>query len=149
MEVASPGVESEKQLPVYTTNGGTLHPRLICNLHHSSEKCRVLNPLSQANDGTHLLMAPVSGSYPPEPAQELCCPGILCVFGLPSSMDRECKSRDQRRSWWTYRVGADSGGVSHAGKRVVGFVAVPLACRSCILSQQVQKKPLTKSNTSF
>ena len=127
MEVASPGVKSEVQMPIYTRNRDAPHPSLTCNLHPSSEQCRVFNPLSQANDGTHFLMAPMSGSYPTEPAQELCGPGILCVFGLPSSMDRECKSRDQRRSWWTYRVGADSGGVSHAGKRVVGIVAVLLS----------------------
>ena len=30
--------------------------RHVCNLHHSSRQCWILNPLSEATDGTHTLM---------------------------------------------------------------------------------------------
>uniref|UniRef100_A0A8D1ELI1 Transmembrane protein 182 n=1 Tax=Sus scrofa TaxID=9823 RepID=A0A8D1ELI1_PIG len=36
----------------------TQDPSLVCNLHHSSWQCRILNPLSQARDRTHNLMVP-------------------------------------------------------------------------------------------
>ena len=28
----------------------------ICDLYHSSQQCRILNPLSEPRDGTHILM---------------------------------------------------------------------------------------------
>ena len=48
--------ESELQVPVYTTTTATPNPSLVCNLHHSLQQCRILNPLSLARDRTHLLM---------------------------------------------------------------------------------------------
>ena len=50
MEVPRLGVESEPQLPTYTT--ATAMPGLsrICNLHHSSLQCQIFNPLSEARD---------------------------------------------------------------------------------------------------
>ena len=42
------GVESELQLPAYATAIATPDPRHICDLHHSSQQCRILNPLSEA-----------------------------------------------------------------------------------------------------
>ena len=56
MEVPRLGVTSELQLPVYITATATRDPRLICHLHHSSCQCQILNPLSEARDGTHILM---------------------------------------------------------------------------------------------
>ena len=55
-EVPRLGVESELQLPVYATTTATQDPKLICNLHHSSRQCQILNPLSKAKDQTHVLM---------------------------------------------------------------------------------------------
>ena len=50
------GVESELQLPSYTTATATSDPSCVCNLYHSSRQRRILNPLSGARDGTHILM---------------------------------------------------------------------------------------------
>ena len=50
------GVRSELQLPVYTT--ATAMPGLsrACDLHHSSRQHWILNPLSEAKDGSSILM---------------------------------------------------------------------------------------------
>ena len=58
MQVPKRGVESELQLPAYATATSTARPDLshICNLHHSSGQCRMLNPLSKARDRTCILM---------------------------------------------------------------------------------------------
>ena len=48
MEVPRLGVESELQLPAYVTATATRDPSLICDLHHSSWHCWILNPLSKA-----------------------------------------------------------------------------------------------------
>ena len=56
MEVPRLGVKSELHLPAYTT--ATIMPDLnhVCDLHHSSQQYRLLNPLSKARDQTHILM---------------------------------------------------------------------------------------------
>ena len=43
-------VEWELQLPAYTTATAMQDPSRICDLHHSSWQCRILNPLSGARD---------------------------------------------------------------------------------------------------
>ena len=58
MEVPGLGVESELQLPAYTTVTATQDPSHICNLHHSSQQRWILNSLSEARDGTCILMDP-------------------------------------------------------------------------------------------
>ena len=50
MEVPGLGVELELQLPAYTTANAMPYPSLICDLHHSSQQCRIPNPLSKARD---------------------------------------------------------------------------------------------------
>ena len=50
MEVPRLGVESELQLSAYTTATATWDPSHICDLHHSSQQCQILNPQSQARD---------------------------------------------------------------------------------------------------
>ena len=55
MEVPRLGVESELQLPSYTTAAAMRDPSHVYNLHHSSQQCRILNPLSEARDQTHIL----------------------------------------------------------------------------------------------
>ena len=58
MEVPRLGVESELQLPAYTTATATSDPSSICDLHRSSWQHRILNPLSEARGGTRNLMVP-------------------------------------------------------------------------------------------
>ena len=58
MEVPRLGVQSEVQLPVYTTATATSDPSCIWNLHHSSRQHQILNPLSEARDQTHNFMVP-------------------------------------------------------------------------------------------
>ena len=50
------GVELERQLPVYTTATATQDPSHVCNLHQSSRQRWILNPRSEAGDGTRNLM---------------------------------------------------------------------------------------------
>ena len=55
-EVPRLGVESELQLPTYTTAIAMPDLNHICNLHHSLWQCWILNPLSEAWDQTCILM---------------------------------------------------------------------------------------------
>ena len=56
MEVPRLGVESELQLPAYTTATSTPDQSCVCDFHHSSQQRWILNPLSEARDQTHTLM---------------------------------------------------------------------------------------------
>ena len=56
MEVPRLGVESELQLPAYTTAAATQDWSRVCDLHHSSWQCQILNPLIEAKDRTCILM---------------------------------------------------------------------------------------------
>ena len=55
MEIPRPGVESELQLPAYTTATATPDPSHIHDLHCSLWQRRILNPLSEARDRTRIL----------------------------------------------------------------------------------------------
>ena len=44
------GVESELQLPDYATAIATQDSSHICNLHHSSQQCRIPNPVSKVRE---------------------------------------------------------------------------------------------------
>ena len=48
MEVPMLGVELELHLPTYTTATAMQDLSHICDLHHSSEQCQILNPQSEA-----------------------------------------------------------------------------------------------------
>ena len=52
MEVPRLGVKSEGQLLAYTTASATPDPSHVCDLHHGSWQCWILNPLSEARDQT-------------------------------------------------------------------------------------------------
>ena len=69
MEVLRLGAESELQLPAYTTAIATWGLSRICNLHHSSWQCWIINPLSEARDWTHILMD--TSQLPAEPQWKL------------------------------------------------------------------------------
>ena len=58
MEFPRLGVQSEVQLPAYTTATEIQDPSRVCDLHHSSGQCWILNPLSEARDPTRILMDP-------------------------------------------------------------------------------------------
>ena len=55
MEVPRLGVESELQ-PLATAIIATPDPSHVCNLGLSVQQRQILNPLSEARDGTHILM---------------------------------------------------------------------------------------------
>jgi len=55
MEVPRLGVKSELQLPAYATATATWDPSPVCDLHHSSGQCQILNPPNKARDQTHIL----------------------------------------------------------------------------------------------
>ena len=50
MEVSRLGVESELQLPAYTTATATRDLSHVCHLNHRSRQRRILNPLSKGRD---------------------------------------------------------------------------------------------------
>ena len=56
MEVPSLGVESELQLLAYTTATATQDLSHVCDVHHSSRQCLILNPLSEATAQTLVLV---------------------------------------------------------------------------------------------
>ena len=55
-EVPRLGVESEVQLPAYTTATAMKDPSCVCDLHHSSWQHQILNPPSKARVRIHVLM---------------------------------------------------------------------------------------------
>ena len=58
MEVPRLGVKSELQLLAYASATATEDPSRVCNPHHSSQQCQILNTLSKARDRNHNLMVP-------------------------------------------------------------------------------------------
>ena len=56
MEVPRVGVESELQVPAYTTATAAPDLSRICDLHHSSWQRQIFNPPREARDGTRILM---------------------------------------------------------------------------------------------
>ena len=56
MAVPRLGVESELQLPTYTTATATRDPSCICDLHHSSWQHWILQPLSEGRGRTCILV---------------------------------------------------------------------------------------------
>ena len=54
MEVPRLGVELEPQLPAYFTATATPDPSLICDLHHSSRQCQIINPLRGQESNLYL-----------------------------------------------------------------------------------------------
>ena len=58
VEVSRLEVESELQLLAYTTATAMRDLSFVFDVHHSSQKCQSLSPLSKARDQTHNLMIP-------------------------------------------------------------------------------------------
>ena len=55
MEVPRLRVKLELQLPAYTTATATRDPSCVCEVHHSSQQCWILNPQSKTRDRTRIL----------------------------------------------------------------------------------------------
>ena len=64
MEDGRLGVQSELQLPAYTTATATWDPSRICDLHHSSQQHQIPDPLSEARDRTHILRDTIQICFP-------------------------------------------------------------------------------------
>ena len=62
MEVPKLAVNLELWLQAYTTATATRDPSRVFNLHHSWQQRQILNPLSEARDGTCILMDTMLGS---------------------------------------------------------------------------------------
>ena len=56
MEVPRLGVKWELQLPAYARATATWDLSGICELHHRSRQCQIVDPLSGVRDQTHVLM---------------------------------------------------------------------------------------------
>ena len=56
MEIHRLGLESELHLSAYITATATWDLSYVCNLHHSSQQCQILNSLIKARNRTHILM---------------------------------------------------------------------------------------------
>ena len=63
MEVPRLGVQSDLQLLAYSTATATWDLSTVCDLHHSSWQCQILNPLSKARDRTQILIDPSWSHY--------------------------------------------------------------------------------------
>ena len=59
MEGLKLGVELELQLQAYATATAALGMSHICDLCYSLQQCQILNPLSEAKDGTYILVQTV------------------------------------------------------------------------------------------
>ena len=70
MEVPKLGVELELQPPACPTATATRDPSRVCDLHHRSWPCRILNPQSEARDRTRVLRGTMLACYA-EPGREL------------------------------------------------------------------------------
>jgi len=82
MEIPRPGVQSELQLPAYTTATATWGLSHICDLHHSSQQCRIPDPLSEARDRTCILMDPSWVHFHCSTMGTFSLPFCVCVFVL-------------------------------------------------------------------
>ena len=56
MEIPRLGIESELQLPAYVTATAMQDLSHVCDLHHGSQQCQILNPLREARDRAYNLI---------------------------------------------------------------------------------------------
>ena len=84
MEGPRLGVQLELQMLAYVTATAMLDLSHICNLHHSSHKHQILNPLSEARDPTQALVGFVSLHH------DICSFSVSSPGNPELSGDREC-----------------------------------------------------------
>ena len=63
VEVPRLGVAWELQLLAYTSATATWDLSRVCDLHHSSQQCQILKPLSEARDWTRVFMDASQSSF--------------------------------------------------------------------------------------
>ena len=59
MDIPRLEVKLELQLLGYAPATATPDPNIVCDLHHSSQQCQILNPLSEARDWPHNPTVPI------------------------------------------------------------------------------------------
>ena len=92
-------IESKLQLQAYATVTATWDPSHVSDLHHCSRQQRILNPLSQGRDQTHILMnisqvcnplnnnrIPKSGAFFNILCRDVCFRATECISMQPSRM---------------------------------------------------------------
>ena len=110
MEVPRLGVDSELQPPVYTIPIAMWNLSCVCNLHHSSRQHQILNPLSEARDGTLILMETswirflCATKGTPTHALELNTRLNSPYFLLPSGLFHALMSPDRAPHSWQKRI---------------------------------------------
>ena len=102
MEGPRLGVESDLQLPAYTTATTTQDLSCFCHLHHSSWQCGTLNKLSEARNRTCNLMVPSQIRF-------RCTTGTPQIKVLnPSVSVCFCKTKIELWDVWTLSVVMES-----------------------------------------
>ena len=115
MEVPRLGVESKLQLPACTTATTNQDLSSICNLHHSSQQCKILNPLSEVRDWTCVLTDTIWAHYcwatagTPYLILFIYLVFIYLFFGLFRPVST-AYGGSQARSW----IGAVASGLHHS-----------------------------------
>jgi len=94
MEVPRLEVESELQLLAYTTAAATRDPSCVCNLHHSSWQCQILNPLSKPREVASWILV---GLLLPSHNGNCLWPNILTRLSSPSEIPRNKEKNN--REW--------------------------------------------------
>ena len=88
MEVPRLGIQSELRLPAYARTTAMWDPSGVRDLHHSSQQHRLLNPLSEARDRTHILMDTIR-FITAVPRREL--PVLFCLLSCFPSQSQHRK----------------------------------------------------------
>ena len=124
VEVPRQGVELELQPLGYTTAKAKPDPNHVCDLHHGSQQCQILNPLMKVRDRTCVLMDASQVLFcwatTGTPCLGFChfthgC--LLCLAGsrevLPTaSLPTSTYSSSPPRSSKTCRLGPQAGSLS-------------------------------------
>ena len=122
---------TDPQLPAYTTARATPDPSCICNLYHSSQQCRNLNPLNEARDLTH---------NPKVPNQiHFCC----TTMGMPASEVLIQWWREQRGEYMERKLSmckpSSPGGINVFLLNSMVSSAYSHHDTTCVLNELVQK----------
>ena len=92
----------ELQWQAYTTATAMWDPNHVCDLHHSSQQCWIVNPMSEARDGTRILMDASRVQYhcttmgTPQ-FTFLGFKGLICKVGICSQGQPEGRVRTRKR----------------------------------------------------
>ena len=98
MEVPRLGDESALPLVAYPTAIVMWDPSCICDLHHNSWQCWILNPLTEARNRTHILMDASRVRY------------CWATMGTPTCYASRCSCISPKLKFW-----ACSKNVAHLG----------------------------------